>query len=75
MPIADLACARNILSFLMAMSGNFGVYLILRLMTGLTSSSLGLSSSVLATEPVGPSRTDPVGMSALYFYSFGIGLP
>lgn len=54
MPLADLACARNILGFLMAMSGNFGVYLILCLMTGLTSSGLGLSSSVLATEPVGP---------------------
>eukprot|EP00253_Pinus_taeda_P027367 PITA_27367 len=73
--VLNLACAGNaILGFLTAMSPNFWVYLILRLLTGITCGGVGLSSFVLATEPVGPPRRGPVGMSAFYFYSFGIGL-
>lgn len=73
--VLSLACAGNaIFGFLTAMSPNFWVYLIFRLLTGITCGGVGLSSFVLATEPVGPSRRGPVGMSAFYFYSLGIGL-
>ena len=50
--------------FLTAMSPNFWVYLILSLMTSITCSGVGLSSFVLAREPVGPSRRGPVGISS-----------
>jgi OCT family organic cation transporter-like MFS transporter 4/5 len=48
------------------------MYVILRGLTGLNCGGVGLSSFVLATEPVGPSRRGQVGMSAFYFFSFGI---
>ena len=63
-----------ILGFLTAFSLNFWVYLILRLLTGISTGGVGLSSFVLATEPVGPSKRGRVGMWTLYFFSLGIGL-
>ena len=56
------------------MSPNFWVYLILRLLTGISNGGLGLSSFVLATEAVGPSKRAPVGMSTFYFFSLGIAV-
>lgn len=62
------------LGLLTAMSPNFWVYLTLRLLTGITNGGVGLSSFVLATEPIGPSRRGPIGMSALCFFSFGVAM-
>lgn len=62
------------LGLLTAMSPNFWVYLTLRFLTGITNGGVGLSSFVLATEPIGPSRRGPVGMSALCFFSFGVAM-
>ncbi|KAH7295750.1 hypothetical protein KP509_27G064100 [Ceratopteris richardii] len=42
--------------------------------TGISAGSLGLSSFVLATEPIGPSKRGAVGMSTFYFFSGGIML-
>lgn len=71
--VLRLVCICNaILGFLTAFSPNFWVYLILRLLTGISTGGVGLSSFVLATEPVGPSKRGPVGMSTFYFFSLGI---
>lgn len=59
---------------LTALSPNFWVYLILRVLTAITSGGVGLSSFVLATEPVGPSRRGSVGLLTFYFFSFGIAV-
>lgn len=48
------------------------MYVGYRWLTGVTASGIGLSSFVLATEPVGPSKRGQVGMSAFYFFSLGI---
>jgi len=59
-----LPCTDNaILGFLTEMSPNFWVYLILR-----------LSSFVLATEPMGPSRRGPVGISSKNQKSISAGV-
>ncbi|KAJ7537381.1 hypothetical protein O6H91_11G003600 [Diphasiastrum complanatum] len=55
-----------------ALSPNYWIYLVLRWITGVACGGVGLSSFVLATEPVGPSRRGAVGMSAFYFFSLGI---
>ncbi len=44
----------------------------MRGVTGLSTGGVGLSSFVLATEPVGPSRRGQMGMSAFYFFSLGV---
>lgn len=73
--VLRLVCICNaILGLLTAFSPNFWVYLILRLLTGISTGGVGLSSFVLATEPVGPSKRGRVGMSTLYFFSLGIAL-
>lgn len=55
-----------------SLAPNYWTYVLLRGLTGLNCGGIGLSSFVLATEPVGPSRRGQVGMSAFYFFSFGI---
>eukprot|EP00253_Pinus_taeda_P018340 PITA_18340 len=73
--VLRLVCICNaILGFLTALSPNFWVYLILRLLTGTSTGGVGLSSFVLATEPVGPSKRGTAGMSTFYFFSFGIAV-
>ncbi|KAH9323186.1 hypothetical protein KI387_017825 [Taxus chinensis] len=73
--VLRLVCILNaVFGLLTAMSPNLWVYLILRLLTGVSTGGLGLSSFVLATEPVGPSKRGPVGMSTFYFYSLGIAI-
>ncbi|KAH9323187.1 hypothetical protein KI387_017826, partial [Taxus chinensis] len=71
--VLRLVCILNaVFGLLTAMSPNLTVYLILRLLTGVSTGGVGLSSFVLATEPVGPSKRGPVGMSTFYFFSLGI---
>ncbi|GLJ32100.1 hypothetical protein SUGI_0646430 [Cryptomeria japonica] len=71
--VLRLVCILNaIFGFMTAMSPNFWIYSLLRLLTGVSTGGVGLSSFVLATEPVGPSKRGPVGMSAFYFFSLGI---
>ncbi|CAM6051675.1 unnamed protein product [Sphagnum compactum] len=67
------ACAMTALAGLStSQTPNYIVYVILRAFTGLSCGGVGLSCFVLATEPVGPSKRGQVGMSAFYFFSFGI---
>ncbi|CAM6014826.1 unnamed protein product, partial [Sphagnum balticum] len=67
------ACAMTALAGLStSQAPNYIVYVILRAFTGLSCGGVGLSCFVLATEPVGPSKRGQVGMSAFYFFSFGI---
>lgn len=68
-----LACVGTGLAGLMtATAPNYWAYVGYRWLTGFTASGIGLSSFVLATEPVGPTKRGPVGMSAFYFFSLGI---
>lgn len=68
-----LACVCTALSGLATASvHSYWVYVGIRWLTGATCSGIGLSSFVLATEPIGPSKRGQVGMSAFYFFSFGI---
>ncbi|KAG0565376.1 hypothetical protein KC19_8G185300 [Ceratodon purpureus] len=68
-----LACASTGLAGLItASANNYWVYVGCRWLTGFTAAGIGLSSFVLATEPVGPSKRGQVGMSAFYFFSLGI---
>lgn len=55
-----------------ATAPNYWCYVAFRWVTGFMASGIGLSSFVLATEPVGPKKRGPVGMSAFYFFSLGI---
>ncbi|CAK9263781.1 unnamed protein product [Sphagnum jensenii] len=67
------ACAMTALAGLStSQTPNYIMYVILRAFTGLSCGGVGLSCFVLATEPVGPSKRGQVGMSAFYFFSFGI---
>ncbi|CAN1171196.1 Organic cation/carnitine transporter 4 [Linum perenne] len=59
---------------LTAFSPNYWVYLLLRLITGIGSGGVGLTSFVLSTEPVGPTKRGVVGGSSFYFFSSGIAL-
>ena len=43
-------------------------------LTGISSAGVGLSLFILVTEPVGPSKRGPVGMSAFYFFFFCIAV-
>ena len=73
--VLSLVCICNtILSFWAAFSANFWVYLILHLLKGISIGGVRLSSFVLATEPVGPSKRRRVGMWTLYLFSLGIAL-
>ena len=67
-----LACLSNgIFGMLTAASPNLPVYAILRALTGISSGGLGLTSFVLGTECIGPTKRSSVAMSSLYFYPFG----
>ncbi|KAI5075438.1 hypothetical protein GOP47_0009514 [Adiantum capillus-veneris] len=68
-----LVCILNaVTGILTAFSPNYWTYFALRTATGVSAGGLGLSSFVLATESVGPSKRGPVGMSTFYFFSTGI---
>ncbi|MCO5595121.1 hypothetical protein L7F22_049159 [Adiantum nelumboides] len=68
-----LVCILNaVTGTLTAFSPNYWTYFALRTATGVSAGGLGLSSFVLATESVGPSKRGPVGMSTFYFFSTGI---
>lgn len=68
-----LACACTGLTGLITASATkYWVYVGYRWLTGVSCAGIGLSSFVLATEPVGPSKRGQVGMSAFYFFSLGI---
>lgn len=68
-----LACAcTGLTGLITASASDYWVYVGYRWLTGVTASGIGLSSFVLATEPVGPSKRGQVGMSAFYFFSLGI---
>ncbi|KAL6650674.1 hypothetical protein ACP70R_009599 [Stipagrostis hirtigluma subsp. patula] len=57
---------------LTALSPNYWAYAALRLLTGFSAGSVAVLAFCLATEPIGPSRRGAAGISAFYFFSFGI---
>ncbi|MCO5614316.1 hypothetical protein L7F22_068594 [Adiantum nelumboides] len=68
-----LACMLNaVCGMLTAASPTYWVYILMRAGTGICSGGLGLTSFVLGTELIGPSRRTSVAMSALYFYPLGL---
>ncbi|KAJ8426358.1 hypothetical protein Cgig2_025497 [Carnegiea gigantea] len=73
-PLA-IACALNtVLAHLTAFSPSYYIYTLLLLLTGFSTSGVGLCAFVLATEPIGPSKCGVAGMSTFYFFSSGIAL-
>lgn len=70
-----VVCALNtIFGCLTALSPNYWIYVLLRLLTGFSSGGVGLTAFVLATEPIGPTKRGAAGMSTFYFFSGGIAL-
>ncbi|CAN1774984.1 Organic cation/carnitine transporter 4 [Linum perenne] len=70
-----VVCLLNaILGCLTALSPNYLTYLLIRILTGFSTGGVGLCAFVLATEPVGPSKRGPAGMSTFYFFSTGIAI-
>ncbi|MQM16594.1 hypothetical protein Taro_049555 [Colocasia esculenta] len=68
-------CALNaVFGFLTALSPDFWVYALLRLLTGFSTGGVGLCAFILATEPVGPTKRGIAGMSTFYFFSGGIAI-
>ncbi|KAK1304317.1 Organic cation/carnitine transporter 4 [Acorus calamus] len=67
-----ILCA--IFGCLTALSPTYWAYALLRFLTGLSAGGVGLCAFVLATEPIGPSKRGPAGMSTFYFFSGGIAL-
>ncbi|KAJ7559542.1 hypothetical protein O6H91_04G090000 [Diphasiastrum complanatum] len=73
--VLQLVCIINaVVGFATAFSHTYLTYLALRLITGISSGGIGLSSFVLATELIGPSWRGIVAMSVFYFFSTGIML-
>ncbi|EMS63741.1 Organic cation transporter-like protein [Triticum urartu] len=69
----QVVCFLNALfGLLTALAPTYRVYVVLRLLTGFSTGSIGLCAFVLATEPIGPSRRGTAGMSSFYFFSGGI---
>ncbi|KAM3390121.1 hypothetical protein ACQJBY_011976 [Aegilops geniculata] len=69
----QVVCFLNALfGLLTALAPSYRVYVVLRLLTGFSTGSIGLCAFVLATEPIGPSRRGTAGMSSFYFFSGGI---
>ncbi|KAH7306451.1 hypothetical protein KP509_22G012900 [Ceratopteris richardii] len=67
-----LACLVNaVCGMLTAASPSYGVYMLMRTLTGICSGGLGLTSFVLCTELIGPSHRAAASMSSLYFYPLG----
>ncbi|EXB50915.1 Organic cation/carnitine transporter 4 [Morus notabilis] len=70
-----VVCILNtIFGCLTALSPNYWIYVLLRLLTGFSTGGVGLCAFVLATEPVGPTKRGMSGMSTFYFFSTGIAL-
>lgn len=70
-----VVCILNaIFGCLTALSPNYWAYVFFRLLTGFSTGGVGLCAFVLATEPIGPTKRGPAGMSTFYFFSIGIGL-
>lgn len=68
-----VVCALNaIFGCLTALSPNYWIYVLLRLLTGFSTGGVGLCAFVLATEPIGPTKRGTAGMSTFYFFSGGI---
>ncbi|KAH7424998.1 hypothetical protein KP509_11G036300 [Ceratopteris richardii] len=68
-----LACLLNTAcGMLTAASPSYGVYTLLRAATGVCSGGLGLTSFVLGTEMIGPSRRTSAAMTSLYFFPLGM---
>ncbi|KAK4750633.1 hypothetical protein SAY87_004115 [Trapa incisa] len=59
---------------LTALSPNYWIYCLLRILTGFSTGGVGLCAFVLATEPIGPSKRGAAGMSTFYFFSCGIAI-
>jgi OCT family organic cation transporter-like MFS transporter 4/5 len=71
----QVVCVLNaVFGLLTALSPNYWVYAVLRLLTGFSNGSVGICSFVLATEPIGPSRRGAAGMSTFYFFSGGMAV-
>ncbi|CAA0828007.1 Organic cation/carnitine transporter 4 [Striga hermonthica] len=69
----SVVCLLNaVFGCLTALSPNYAVYAVLRLLTGFSTGGVGLCAFVLATEPVGPTKRGLAGMSTFYFFSGGI---
>ncbi|XP_054811401.1 organic cation/carnitine transporter 4 [Prosopis cineraria] len=70
-----VVCLLNtIFGCLTAVSPNYWIYVLLRLLTGFSTGGVGLCAFVLANEPVGPTKRGSTGMSTFYFFSTGIAL-
>ncbi|OWM88715.1 hypothetical protein CDL15_Pgr002482 [Punica granatum] len=71
----SVVCILNaIFGCLTALSPNYWIYCLLRILTGFSTGGVGLCAFVLATEPIGPSKRGAAGMSTFYFFSCGIAL-
>ncbi|CAL1352724.1 unnamed protein product [Linum trigynum] len=70
-----VVCFLNaVLGCLTAFAPNYWAYLLIRLLTGFSTGGVGLCAFVLATEPIGPTKRGPAGMSTFYFFSTGIAI-
>ncbi|XP_020109338.1 organic cation/carnitine transporter 4, partial [Ananas comosus] len=70
-----VVCILNtVFGLLTALSPSYWTYVGLRLLTGFSTGGVGLCAFVLATEPVGPTKRGPAGMSTFYFFSGGIAV-
>ncbi|PIN11849.1 Synaptic vesicle transporter SVOP and related transporters (major facilitator superfamily) [Handroanthus impetiginosus] len=68
-----VVCILNaIFGCLTALSPNYWIYALFRLLTGFSTGGVGLCSFVLSTEPIGPTKRGVAGMSTFYFFSGGI---
>ncbi|KAG7015228.1 Organic cation/carnitine transporter 4, partial [Cucurbita argyrosperma subsp. argyrosperma] len=59
---------------LTAASPYYWTYVLLRFLTGISSGGNSVSTFVLATEPIGPTKRGVAGMSSFYFFSGGIAI-
>ncbi|XP_022937003.1 organic cation/carnitine transporter 4-like [Cucurbita moschata] len=70
-----LVCILNtIFGCLTALSPSYWIYVLLRLLTGVSTAGNALCAFVLSTEPIGPTRRCTAAMSTCYFFSGGIAL-
>ncbi|KAL4030216.1 hypothetical protein IC575_008452 [Cucumis melo] len=70
-----LVCILNtVFGCLTALSPSYWIYVLLRLLTGVSTAGNALCAFVLSTEPIGPTRRGTAAMSSCYFFSGGIAL-
>ncbi|CAK9317658.1 unnamed protein product [Citrullus colocynthis] len=70
-----LVCILNaIFGCLTALSPSYWIYVLLRLLTGVSTAGNALCAFVLSTDPIGPTRRGIAAMSSCYFFSCGIAL-